>query len=239
MPIANDKRRSINNQRPDSFGLLKIWIQIVETISCAVAPKKATGMQLENGSLKDIDMLSRGWILIVVFVVWLPKAWGSDRFYQDLGNPTEYTFSASVAEIVEVLRDIQGAGSWGPMAGAYYEDEGTYGFGVYDFYTIRYWTGHRETDEEVDPPEAGRIGTIDCHFTAHFIPQGEMETLVRISVDSFEQQTGRRYRIFPHFQKVPVMKEVKSDTYFEYLFLSKLGELLGEENMPVIRGSPD
>jgi len=28
---------------------------------------------------------------------------------------------------------------------------------------------------------------------------------------------------------------VKSDTYFEYVFLKKLGELLGEPNMPGIK----
>lgn len=166
------------------------------------------------------------------------SALGADvRRYINLNNPTEYLFSFSNEKILQIMREVHGPKSWGPLAGSYYEERGVYEFGVFNFYTQRYWSGRLERSEDINPPEAGRIGTIQNNFIAHIIPKGENRTLISITVESFEQQVSRRYRVFPHFQKVPVFVDVKSDTYFEYLFLLKLGEMLGEKNMPLIKGS--
>ena len=159
-----------------------------------------------------------------------------ERRQQDYGNPTEYIFAVPLVEVEGVLRKVRGPNSWGPLAGSYYEESGTYGFGTSDYYTKRYWMGRQEKPEDVSPPEAGRIGTIQCHFTVRLMPKSEKQTLVIVTVDSFEQQVGRRYRIIPHFRKEPIFAKVRTDTYYEYLFLTKLGELLGEKNMPPIKG---
>jgi hypothetical protein len=162
----------------------------------------------------------------------------SERSYQNLGNPTAYVFSASREKVLGILRAVRGPNSWGPLAGSYYEEEGVYGFGLFDIYTERYWNGRIERREDIDPPEAGRIGTIQVHFRAQLISKGPDQTLVSVTVDSFEQQVDRHYRIFPHFQKVPKFVKVKSDTYYEYFFLRKLGDLLGEKGMAPINGKP-
>jgi hypothetical protein len=180
---------------------------------------------------------------IVIVLLFLSMSYSSlaanPQRYQNLGNPTQFVFSAPYAEVLAVLRKERGPRSWGPLAGSYYEDERAYGFGVFDYYTKRYWAGRQEKRAEVDPPEAGRIGTIQNHFLAHVIAKGDTHTLVSVTVESFEQQVGRRYKIFPHFKKVGVFVDVKSDTYFEYLFLFKLGQLLGEEDMPPLKGPAD
>jgi hypothetical protein len=181
-------------------------------------------------------MLRKLTILSALFSVFLGELVADDRRYQNYGNPTEYTFSAPIADVLAILQKAGGRNGWWPLGGAYYDDEGKFGFGVYDYYTDRYWSGRREKSEEVNPPEAGRIGTIQCHFSVHATPKGELKTLVSVTADMFEQQVGRRYRMFPHFQKGPVFIKVNSDTYFEYLFLTKLGGLLGEKDMPAIKG---
>jgi hypothetical protein len=157
---------------------------------------------------------------------------------ESLSNPTEYVFSSSSDKVRAVLRPVGGPESWGPMAGSYAEEKGSYHFGFFDLYTQRYWKGRIEKKEDVDPSEAGRIGTIQGDFTAQITAIDADHTRVSIHVDNFEQQVGRRYRITPHFHKGPVFEVVKSDTYFEYLFLSKLGGLLGEKNMPPLKGLP-
>lgn len=180
--------------------------------------------------------LSNLFLQLLVFVSVTDISVGkSGQRYRNLGNPTSYEYTASEERIVELLMKIQGPESWGPLAGSYDKDKKVYGFGVSDYYTKRYWVGRTESESEIDPPEAGRIGTIQNHFLAHVEAIGK-KTLVRIEVEYFEQQVGRKFRIFPHVQKVPVFVEVNSDTYFEYLFLFQLGQRLGETNMPVIKG---
>jgi hypothetical protein len=174
--------------------------------------------------------------MLALFTLWTAVLAANDRVYRNYSNPTEYVFSVPIEEVVTLLRGIHGPRSWGPLAGSYFEDKGTYGFGVFDYYTTRYWVGRQERHDEIEPPEAGRIGTIQCDFTARITARDESHTLIRVTPDTFEQQVGRRFRIFPHFQKAPVLEKVKSDTYFEYLFLTKLGALLGEKDMPPIRG---
>jgi len=177
-------------------------------------------------------------LLITVLLVTCHAGAASHQRYANLTNPTQYLFSVPKAKIVEMLREIHGPKSWGPLSGAYFEDKAIYGMDVYDFYTKRYWTGREEKREDVDPPEAGRIGTIQADFEVHLLSKDDNQTLVSVSVKSFTQQVGRRYKIFPHFTKAPVDIDVKSDTYFEYLFLIKLGELLGEKDMPPIKDDP-
>jgi hypothetical protein len=182
-----------------------------------------------------MKMTTKIFMVLTLLSIQGPGFAAENQRYKNLGNPTEYVFSKPLGEVLSVLRKVHGPESWGPLAGSYYEDQGVYGFGLFDFYTKRYWGGREEKREEVDPPESGRVGTIQNHFIAHLVPKGDNQTLVRVAVESFEQQVGRRYKIFPHFQKVPVFVDVKSDTYFEYLFLRKLGELLGEKDMPPIK----
>lgn len=176
--------------------------------------------------------------IVAFFLAALPVGASSSQHYENLRNPTEYIFSASSAKILEILRKVHGSESWGPLAGAFFEEENVYKMNVFNFYTTRYWTGRQETDEEAHPSEAGRIGTIQADFEVHLVFKSASQTLVSVTVKNFEQQVGRRYRIFPHFHKGPVFEDVKSDTYFEYLFLLRLGELLGEKNMPPIKGKP-
>jgi hypothetical protein len=175
-------------------------------------------------------------VMLALFTVFVADLTANDRVYKNYSNPTEYVFSVPVEKVVTLLRGIHGPRSWGPLAGSYFEEKGIYGFGVFDYYTTRYWVGRQERHEEIDPPEAGRVGTIQCDFTARITAKGESHTVVTVIPESFEQQVGRRFKIFPHFQKVPIFEKVKSDTYFEYLFLTKLGALLGEKDMPPIRG---
>jgi hypothetical protein len=159
------------------------------------------------------------------------------RRYENLHNPTAYTFTAPSSKIIAILKERHGPESWGPIGAGFYE--GVYGLGIDDYYTRHYWTGRQEERGEVDPPEAGRIGTITATFAVQIVAKSENRTLVSVTVETFRQQVGRRYTMFPHFHKRPVYADVKSDTYFEYLFLHQLGELLGEKNMPVIHGSPE
>lgn len=186
-------------------------------------------------------MHKRGKIFVVLLLTLCVQCFSNAaeyRRFQALGNPTEYLFSKPRSEVLAILRSVKGPGNWGPLAGAYIPDEDLFSFGVSDFYSKRYWVGPQEQREDVDPPEAGRIGTIQNRFEARLISRDD-RTLVVVKVVYFEQQTGRRYKIFPHFHKGPVFADVKSDTYFEYLFLFKLGELLGEKGMPPLKGSPD
>ena len=162
--------------------------------------------------------------------------------YENLHNSTEFLFSSSESDVIRVLKDPDRklAPPPEPLHGSYRPTaDYVYGFGFMNWYTRRYWTGRREKDEDVDPPEAGRIGTIDGDFEVQVIPVKGDHTLVRVVVKTFQQQIGRRYAIFPHFHKTHVSVDVKSDTYFEYLFLLRLGELLGEKGMPPIKGRDD
>jgi hypothetical protein len=157
--------------------------------------------------------------------------------FENLENPTEYVFAVPLDRIVKLLETRHGPNSWGPLGAGF--NRGTYQMGVYDYYTKRYWTGKQERKEDVNPPEAGQIGTISATFEVQLAAKDDQHTAVSVSVKTFEQQVGRRYRMFPHFQKGPVLTKVKSDTYFEYLFLTMLGELLGEKNMPPLKGPAD
>lgn len=162
--------------------------------------------------------------------------------YENLKNPTEYLFNSTEATVMETLRDSKRliAPPPEPLHGAFWsKGDVVYSFGVYDHYTKRYWTGKVEKEDEVDPPEAGRIGTIQARFEVRVMAKAANQTLVSIASKNFEQIVARRYSVFPHFHKGPVFVDVKSDTYFEYLFLLKLGELLGETNMPPIKGRAD
>jgi hypothetical protein len=166
---------------------------------------------------------------------------GSRRF-TDLANPTEYTFHTESAKVIDILKVCgkRAAPLPEPLSGGFRERDGfLYKFGLFDQYTNRYWAGKRERDEDISPPEAGRIGTIEADFKVKVSSKGLNETLVTVVVASFQQQVGRRYQLFPHMQKVGRMVSVKSDTYYEYLFLLRLGELLGETGMPPIKGSAD
>jgi hypothetical protein len=173
-----------------------------------------------------------------IYVLWVFVLWtscglaASGQVYRNLGLPTSYVFSKPKEEVIAVLKSIQGPSTWGPMAGAFFNDRDVYGFGVFDFYTDRYWRGRREKANEVSPPEAGRIGTIQANFVAHIESRGRDKTYVRVEVEEFEQQIARRYRLLSHFAKVPVFAKVRSDSYFEYLFLFTLGKRLGEFEMP-------
>jgi hypothetical protein len=155
--------------------------------------------------------------------------------YENLGNPAEYLFNATPEQIRSAL-ERRPKHYFSPLDGGFLNNE-EYSLGVYEYYTRRYWTGYQETDEDVDPPEAGKIGQITATFVVHFVPKSENQTLVSVAVSEFTQQVGRRYVLRPHFHKTHKSVTVKSDTYFEYLFLLKLGELLGEKNMPPIKGS--
>ena len=165
-----------------------------------------------------------------------PDLLANDQRYENLHNPVEYVFNNSEAKITEALHHMHGPDESGRFYGAYVD--GVYGFGFHNFYTTRYWSGRQEKDEEVVPSEAGRIGTIQADFEVRVVSKTANQTLVSVIGTQFEQQVGRRYRLFPHFHKGPVYENVKSDTYFEYLFLLKLGELLGEKNMLPIKGKP-
>lgn len=162
------------------------------------------------------------------------------QHYENLHNPTNYLFNVSKEKVIEIFRDSRRrlAPPPEPLHGSFCEDTGFFEFDLMNFYTTRYWTGRQETDEEVDPPEAGRIGTIQADFEVHVVSTSENQTLVSVAAKNFKQQVGRRYKIFPHFHKGPVFKDVKSDTYFEYVFLLRLGELLGEKDMPPLKGKP-
>jgi hypothetical protein len=48
----------------------------------------------------------------------------------------------------------------------------------------------------------------------------------------FTQEVGRHYTLFPDFHKTGTRVDVKSDTYFEYSFLRRIGKLVGEKDMP-------
>ncbi|MEO6004464.1 MAG: hypothetical protein ABIZ04_20585 [Opitutus sp.] len=162
--------------------------------------------------------------------------------YNNLHNPTEYVYDTPLARVMDVLRDPKRvlAPPPEPLHGVMVK-RGTvvYSFGLSNHYTKRYWAGKEERSEEVDPPEAGRIGTIDADFDVRVSSKDDSTTVVSVSVEDFSQQVGRRYKIFPHFHKSHVSVNVKSDTYYEYLFLLRLGELLGEKNMPAINGTDD
>jgi hypothetical protein len=187
-------------------------------------------------------------LIVVILISDCPAIAGSHQRYENLGNPTEYNFNSSKAKIIRALRDSRRvlAPPPEPLHGSFVEEgeigkklggkDVFYGFCINSLYTTRYWTGRQERNDEVSPPEAGRIGTIQANFYVHLISKDATHTLGSVTVDSFEQQVGRAYRIYPHFHKGPVYQNVKSDTYFEYLFLRRLGELLGEKNMPPLKG---
>jgi hypothetical protein len=181
-------------------------------------------------------------LIFVSTLVFQHPSVAGDRTYQNLGNPTQYTFHAPKVRVLELFKNSKRrlAPPPEPLHGAYIEREDyVFSFGTFDQYTSRYWTGKREKDEDISPPEAGRIGTIEADFNVKVASISPNETLVTVVVESFQQQVGRRYQLFPHMQKVGRMVSVKSDTYYEYLFLLRLGELLGETGMPPIKGSAD
>jgi hypothetical protein len=184
--------------------------------------------------------MTRQFVAVCLGLCFATPCWATPhRRFEPLGNPTEYLYSRSVEDVVTQLREIQGPNSWGPLSGVFVEKDQVYRLGVFDHYSSRYWTGPKERSEDVDPPEAGRIGTVQARFVAQVVPSGKQHAMVTVRVETFEQQVGRRFKVFPHFRKVPVFRPITSDSYFEYLFLSKLGELLGEKDMPMIIGSPD
>lgn len=181
-------------------------------------------------------------LLIILFITAVSAATnlraasqGSMR-YQNLENPTRYIYRADAKRVEEVLGSLRHA-TVGRLYVFRTEPEG-YRLSAGPYYSPRYWRGRQEQEGEVSPSSAGKIGEIDAWFFIRLTPQGE-QTLVSIEVDKFEQQIGRTYAIFPHFRKVPRLVKVKSDTYFEYYFLRKLGEMLGEKDMPPLKGSDD
>jgi hypothetical protein len=179
-------------------------------------------------------------LLPILFLIGVTGCSANSQRYENLHNPTEYLFSASKERVMEILRDRDRrlTPPPEPLHGAFdTSGDAYYHFSFDEVYTNRYWTARRETKHEVEPPEAGRIGIIDGDFNVRMIPKGEDQTLVTVTVVHFRQQVGRHYAIFPHFHKTGTRADVKSDTYYEYLFLLKLGELLGEKNMPPLKGS--
>lgn len=179
-------------------------------------------------------------IILVILGVIFGALWAQGRYhqrYENLQNPTEFLFHASQAQILAILQNEKAplAPPPEPLRGAFMP-EGTYMFSVYDHYTRRYWSGRQEERGEVDPPEAGRNGTVMANFEVHLAKHGDSLTMVSVKVRNFRQQIGRRYHFFPHLHKGPVIVPVSSDTYFEYAFLRRLGDLLGEKEMPSLKG---
>lgn len=155
--------------------------------------------------------------------------------YENLGNPTVYVFSVPVGRIKEALKVYEKMDT-APLRASFYS-ENEFGFSIpVEYYTKRYWTGPREKDGDVDPPEAGKIGTLQAGFNVRIFPEGD-KCRLKVEVRRFELQVGRHYVIYPHFHKTGKDMKVKSDTYFEYLFLAKVGELVGEKGMPPLKGS--
>lgn len=176
--------------------------------------------------------------ICLLCVILVPKILlANQQRFENLHNPTEYIFAASKAKVLETLRDAkrQLTPPPAPLEGSFRagaSSEAVYHFGFMGVYTRRYWTGRREKKEEVVPPEMGRIGTITGDFDVYVISKDKEHTLVKVTVVRFRQQVGRLF-----FLDKPMRDDVKSDTYYEYLFLLRLGELLGEKNMPQIKGS--
>ena len=161
--------------------------------------------------------------------------------YKNLNNPTNYVFDADqikVNAVVEKLTSgddkLDGIFLIPHVMRLYKASDCQIRIVVYPCYSSSYWVGPEETD--VEWPEAGRIGQIEADFVVNVMPKGQ-QTLVAVEVKDFVQETGRTYGIFPHFHKTGIRKNVKSDTYFEYVFLRKLGEQLGETNMPALKSA--
>ena len=160
--------------------------------------------------------------------------------YENLANPTEYLFSFPADRVKEALRLWKkGPGRTGILGGGFVSGDKFAISTPQGYYTERYWTGPRE-NVGINPsePETGWIGTIEAVFDVLIIPEGE-KCRVKVVPYNFQQHVGRTYTLVPHFHKTGKYKRVKSDTYFEYLFLTELGVILGEKNMPALKGRSD
>jgi hypothetical protein len=164
---------------------------------------------------------------------------GSHQVYINLGNPTQYLFNAdqvkvntAIAKLTTGSGAINGTFLIPHVMRLYKTFDNQIRIVVYPCYSSSYWSGPQETD--VEWPEAGRIGQIEADFIVTIVPQGQ-QTLVTVEVKEFVQQIGRKYALFPDFHKTGIRENVKSDTYFEYTYLRRLGEELGETNMPVLK----
>jgi len=151
--------------------------------------------------------------------------------YKNLGNPTEYIFDFPVQRIEAALDEITPSRIGDIVIYKLSQNSIMRGFTIDTGYYPRYWDGPIERDEDVKPSEAGKIGEIDGTFDFKIESIGD-KTRIKVEVAQLQQQVGRTYRIFPHFRKTGVYVRIKSDTYFEYLFLSKFGSLLGQKGMP-------
>lgn len=151
--------------------------------------------------------------------------------HKNLNNPTSYVYSKHIQEVRKAVddmlfRQLDDSGKVTSWA------DGSLHVFVQDLYSKDYWTC--EPDAGTDFPASGKIGQVTGHFGITIEPLGE-KTRVRVDVEELRQQIGRRTVIFPDYKTIPVEKSVPSDTYYEYLFLHKLGEKLGETDMPGLR----
>jgi hypothetical protein len=158
--------------------------------------------------------------------------------YENLGNPTDYVFHASVDKIKSATTLLTSSHII-PNLNFGTNMDGDLVFGpIPSYYTKRYWTGPRQNGGIESEPEDGWIGVLSAGFEVKMIPAGE-KCRVQVVPSYFRLQVGHSHTIFPHFMKIPKFKTVKSDTFFEYLFLQKLGELVGEKDMPPLKGSAE
>lgn len=151
--------------------------------------------------------------------------------YRNLNNPTSYSFHSEEGRVLKVIKGMDGY-RLTSEANVYALQEWGIGIMILPHYSSDYWNGVHE--EDVEYPEAGKIGQIQGKYEIKVTKNGD-QTLVTVDAAKLFQQTGRKNVIFPDFKTVGVFKKVPSDTYYEYLFLHKLGELLGETGMPEIK----
>lgn len=151
--------------------------------------------------------------------------------YKNLENRTSYVYNTERMVVLEAINKLDGEFLTESIY-LYVLADGKIGIVMRPHYSNNYWNGVRE--EDVEYPEAGKIGQIQGEFEIKITESGG-RTAVEVSVVKLVQEIGRENVIFPDFKTVGVYKKVPSDTYCEYLFLHKLGELLGEKNMPEVK----
>lgn len=153
--------------------------------------------------------------------------------YEDLKNPVEYVFDFPIGQVEHTLDKMNGL----EMGISHFSTRsGEYGYFwglVVEGYCSRYWDG--PIDENDD--SSGRIGEILGFYDIE-VSDISGKTRVAVKVYELKQQIGRRWYFFPCPKKIGIWSKIKSDTYFEYLFLLNLGERLGQKGMPPLRGQP-
>lgn len=167
-------------------------------------------------------------LIFILLATVLLTSCSSHQKYTNLGNPTSYTFHRDYKAVTSKIDYLKGINiddylSIGNRDGKYYiyiaEHSSTY-----------YWDG---PDEIGDPPESGTLGQITGFFDIVIQDKGT-ETNVEVKKRELKQIVGRHYS-FPEMNKVPTWKNIKSNSFFEYLFLHRLGQELGEDGMPPLK----